>query len=180
MIENKGNYKSNDSSKASPLWGGWRGLDINCDMGEGIGRDEAIMPFISSANIACGYHAGDEDTMKRTVELAMKHNVSIGAHPSYPGRENFGRTEIQLPLNEVYDLVTKQIHLLREITKTAGASLHHVKPHGALYNMAARDKQLSAVIALAVKDVDEKLKLFGLSGSHLIKEGRNLGVKTVS
>jgi UPF0271 protein len=110
----------------------------------------------------------------------MKHNISIGAHPTYSDRENFGRIEIHLPLSEVYDLVTKQIHLLREITKTAGASLHHVKPHGALYNMAARDKQLSAVISLAVKDVDEKLKLYGLSGSHLIREARNLGVKTVS
>ena len=154
--------------------------NINCDMGEGIGNDEAIMPFITSANIACGYHAGDEDAMKRTVELAMKHNVFIGAHPSYADRENFGRTEINLSLREVYDLITKQIHLLREITKTAGTSLHHVKPHGALYNMAARSRPLAAVIALAVKDVDEKLKLFGLSGSHLIKEGRNLGVKTVS
>jgi len=149
-------------------------------MGEGIGNDEAIMPFINSANIACGYHAGDKDTMKRTVELAMKYKVFIGAHPSYSDRENFGRTEINLPLREVYDLVTKQIHLLKEITRSAGASLHHVKPHGALYNMAARDKQLSSVISLAVKDVDEKLKLYGLSGSHLIKEGRNLGVKTVS
>ena len=190
MTEKKDNHKSNDSSEASPLWAtehsegrersSWRGPDINCDMGEAIGNDEAIMPFITSANIACGYHAGDEEMMKRTVELAMKHNISIGAHPSYSDRENFGRTEILLPLGEVYDLVTKQIHLLREITKTAGATLHHVKPHGALYNTAARSKPLAAVIALAIKDVDEKLKLYGLSGSHLIKEGRNLGVKTVS
>ena len=154
--------------------------DINCDMGEGIGNDEAIMPFITSANIACGYHAGDEDTMKRTVDLAMKHNVLIGAHPSYSDKENFGRTDIRLPLSEVYDLVTKQIHLLKEITESAGASLHHVKPHGALYNMAARSKQLAAVIALAVKDVDEKLKLYGLSGSHLIREARKIGIKSVS
>ena len=180
MTEKKDNHTLNASSKASSFGGGWRRLDINCDMGEGIGNDEAIMPFISSANIACGYHAGDEDTIKKTVELAMKYNVSIGAHPSYPDRENFGRTDMQLQLSQVYDLVTKQIHLLNEITKKAGASLHHVKPHGALYNMAARDKQLSAVIALAVKDVDEKLKLYGLSGSHLIKEGQKLGVKTVS
>lgn len=153
---------------------------INCDMGEGIGNDEAIMPFISSANIACGYHAGDENSMKRTVELAMKYNVSIGAHPSYPDRENFGRTDIRLPLSEVYDLVTKQIHLLREITKSAGTLLHHVKPHGALYNMAARSKPLAAVIALAVKDVDEKLKLYGLSGSHFIREAQKIGLKTIS
>jgi UPF0271 protein len=161
--------------------------DINCDMGEGIGnsalpadRDELIMPFITSANIACGYHAGDEDTMKQTVELAMKHNVFIGAHPSYLDRENFGRTDIRIPLSEVYDLVTKQIYLLNEITKAAGTILHHVKPHGALYNMAARAKPLAAVIALAVKDVDEKLKLYGLSGSHLINEAKKIGVKAVS
>jgi UPF0271 protein len=154
--------------------------DINCDMGEGISNDEAIMPFISSANIACGYHAGDEEIMKRTVELAIKHKISIGAHPSYPDRENFGRTNIRLPLNEVYDLVTKQIHLLKEITRSAGASLHHVKPHGALYNMAARSKPLAVVIALAVKDVDEKLKLYGLSGSHLIMEAQKIGIKSVS
>jgi UPF0271 protein len=154
--------------------------DINCDMGEGFVNDEAIMPFISSANIACGYHAGDEDTMKRTVELALKHNVFIGAHPSYPDRENFGRTDIRIPLSELYDIVTKQIHLLNEITKTSGASLHHVKPHGALYNMAARSKPLAAVVALAVKDVDEKLKLYGLSGSHLINEAKKIGVKTMS
>src|SRR5712675_18550 len=104
--------------------------DINCDMGEAVGSDEAIMPFINSANIACGYHAGDEETMKRTVELAMKYNVHIGAHPSYFDRENFGRTDMRLPLSETYDLVTKQIHLLSGIAKTAGASLHHIKPHG--------------------------------------------------
>jgi 5-oxoprolinase (ATP-hydrolysing) subunit A len=154
--------------------------DINCDMGEGIGNDELIMPFITSANIACGFHAGDEDTMKRTVELAMKHNVFIGAHPSYLDRENFGRTDIRIPLGEMYDLVTKQIHLLNEITKQAGATLHHVKPHGALYNMCARAKPLAAVVALAIKDVDDRLKLYGLSGSHLIHEAKKIGVKAVS
>jgi UPF0271 protein len=110
----------------------------------------------------------------------MKHNVFIGAHPSYLDRENFGRTDIRIPLSEVYDHVTKQIHLLNEITRSAGASLHHVKPHGALYNMAARAKSLAAVIVLAVKDVDEKLKLYGLSGSHLINEAKKIGMKAVS
>ena len=189
MNLNKKENISIEETSGSPLPSpelveGWRGvsgqIDLNCDMGEGIGKDELIMPFISSANIACGYHAGDEDTMKRTVELVMKYNVAIGAHPSFFDRENFGRTDIRLPLGEVYDLVTKQIHLLNEITKTAGANLHHVKPHGALYNMAARAKPLAAVISLAVKDVDDKLFLYGLSGSHLIKEAQKLGVKTVS
>ncbi|HWR33906.1 MAG TPA: 5-oxoprolinase subunit PxpA [Chitinophagaceae bacterium] len=155
-------------------------VDINCDMGEGIGNDQLIMPFINSASIACGYHAGDENTMKKTVELAMKFKVAVGAHPSFSDRENFGRTDMRLPLQEVYDLVTKQIHILSEIALTAGTQLHHVKPHGALYNMAARAKPLAAVIALAVKDVNEKLILYGLSGSHLIKEAKKIGLKSAS
>lgn len=157
-----------------------RSIDINCDMGEGVGNDEAIMPFISSASIACGYHAGDEDTMKRTVELAMKYNVAIGAHPSFMDRENFGRTDIRLPLSEVYDLVTRQIHLLDDIAKTFGTKIHHVKPHGALYNMAARAKPMAAVIALAIKDFDDRLKLYGLSDSHLINEAKKIGLKAVN
>ena len=177
MTAKKDNHKLNEFPKV-PMNQDW--AEINCDMGEGTGNDEALMPLIDSANIACGYHAGDEDSMKRTVELAMKYKVSIGAHPSFLDKENFGRTDIRLPMNEVYELVTKQIQLLREITKMAGTTLHHVKPHGALYNMAARAKPIAAVIALAIKDVDEKLKLYGLSGSHLIKEAQNLGVKTVS
>lgn len=155
-------------------------IDINCDMGEGIGTDEMILPYISSANIACGYHAGDEETMKKTVALCIKNKVAIGAHPSYLDRENFGRTDILLPPDEVYDLVVKQIRLLDEIARSAGAEMRHVKPHGALYNMAARGAQLAAIISLAVKDVNNKLALFGLSGSHLIKEGKNIGLKTAS
>jgi UPF0271 protein len=180
MTEKQDSYKSNDSPKALSFGEGWGEVSLNCDMGEGIGNDEAIMPFIHSANIACGYHAGDEETMKRTVELAMKYHVHIGAHPSYFDKENFGRTDIHIPLSEVYDLVTKQIHLLSEIAKTAGTNLHHVKPHGALYNMAARAKPLAAVVAFAVKDVDEKLELYGLSGSHLIEEAQKIGVKAVN
>jgi UPF0271 protein len=149
-------------------------------MGEGVGNDEKIMPYISSANIACGFHAGDEITMKQTVGLCKKYNVSIGAHPSYADRENFGRTDIRLPQPEIYDLVKKQISILDEVAKTAGTSLHHVKPHGALYNMAARDKFLAPVVALAVFDSDYKLVLYGLSGSHLVKEGKNHGLKTAS
>jgi UPF0271 protein len=157
-----------------------KSIDLNCDMGEGIGKDELIMPYISSANIACGYHAGDENTMKKTVELCKKYNVAIGAHPSYADRENFGRTDIRIPPDEVYQLVIKQIKLLDEISKAAGATMHHVKPHGALYNMSARDKFLAPVIALAVMDTNRKLVLYGLSGSHSIKEGINHGLKTAS
>lgn len=155
-------------------------IDLNCDMGEETGNDALIMPFISSANIACGYHAGNEETMKRTVELAMQYNVAIGAHPSFADKDNFGRTDMHLPSAEVYDLVTRQVFLLSEIAKTAGARLHHVKPHGALYTMAARGKKLAAVIALAVKDVNEYLVLYGLSGSHLIREAKAIGLKTAN
>src|SRR4051812_34188737 len=126
-------------------------IDLNCDMGEGIGNDPAIMPFITSANIACGFHAGDEDTMKKTVELALKHNVAIGAHPSFADKENFGRTEMHISNNELYDLITTQIFLLQKITKSIGTTLHHVKPHGALYNMAAKNIEMSATISKAVK-----------------------------
>lgn len=155
-------------------------IDLNCDLGEGVGNDALIMPFISSANIACGYHAGDENTMKQTVELCKKHNVAIGAHPSYLDRENFGRTDQRLPAEQVYELVVNQIRLLEEIANSSGVELTHVKPHGALYNMAARSMQLAAIISLAVKDVNKKLVLFGLSGSHLIKEGKNIGLKTAN
>lgn len=155
-------------------------IDINCDMGEGVGNDEEIMPYISSANIACGYHAGDENTMKHTIELCKKYKVAIGAHPSFADRENFGRTDIRLPQHEIYELVKKQISILDEIAKAADTSVHHVKPHGALYNMAARNKWLAPAVALAVLDANYQLVLYGLSGSHLIKEGKNHGLKTAS
>jgi UPF0271 protein len=155
-------------------------IDINCDMGEGIGNDEQIMPYISSANIACGFHAGDEATMKETVELCKKYKVAIGAHPSYDDRENFGRTDVRLPPQEVYDLVMKQIRLLDEMARAKGITLSHVKPHGALYNMAARDRFLAPIVSLAVMDTNRKLVLYGLSGSHLVKEGNNLGLRTAS
>ena len=154
--------------------------DLNCDMGEGIGNDELIMPYITSANIACGYHAGNEETMRQTIVLAKKYNVNIGAHPSFLDRENFGRTEIKKSAEEVYDLVSKQIYLLQKIATDNNALLHHVKPHGALYNMAAKDKLLAQAIAKAVKDIDENLVLFGLSNSFLINEAKALGLRTIS
>ncbi len=181
MIENKDNYKSNDSSKPSPLHL-WRGAggEINCDMGEGIGNDEDIMPFITSASIACGYHAGDPATMWQTVELAIKHNVAVGAHPSFLDRKNFGRSEMKLNNAEVYDLVTQQLIILNEIVTGLDTKLHHVKPHGALYNMSARDAALANTIARAVRDFDASLILFGLSGSDSISEGKAVGLQTAS
>ena len=155
-------------------------IDINCDMGEGIGNDELIMPYVSSANIACGYHAGDENTMKQTVELCKRYNVAVGAHPSFPDKENFGRTDMLLHPGEIYEMIIKQINCLEKIAAEADVPVHHVKPHGALYNMAARDKGLAPFVALALVDTNPKYILYGLSGSYLIKEAKNLGLKTAS
>jgi len=155
-------------------------VDLNCDMGEGIGNDELIMPFISSANIACGYHAGDEKTIWKTIELALKYKVAVGAHVSFLDRENFGRSEMKLPAAEVYDLITQQLIIIKEIADSFSLKLNHVKPHGALYNMAAKDAGLAHGIASAIKDFDERLLLFGLSGSHSINEARAIGLRTVS
>jgi UPF0271 protein len=155
-------------------------IDINCDMGEGVGNDDAIMPFISSANIACGYHAGDEDTMRKTVESAIKNNVAIGAHPSFFDKKNFGRTEMNLAGDEIYDLVLLQLRTIDKIIGEKNARLHHVKPHGALYNMSAKDSRIAQAIAQAVKDFDENLILFGLSGSISISIAQELGLKTAS
>jgi UPF0271 protein len=155
-------------------------IDINCDMGEGIGNDEAIMPFISSANIACGYHAGDEETIKQTIEFAIKNNIVIGAHPSFPDRKNFGRTDMHLPADEIYDLVFLQLRTIDKIVKRKNEKLHHVKPHGALYNMSAKDPQIAKTIAQAVKDFDDELILFGLSGSQSIEQAKLINLKTAN
>ena len=155
-------------------------IDINCDLGEGFGNDEAIMPFISSANIACGYHAGNEEIIKQTVGLAIKNKVAIGAHPSFFDKENFGRTEKNLATDEIYDLVILQLRTIDKITKESKIKLHHVKPHGALYNMSAKDPQIAKAIAQAVKDFNDDLILFGLSGSHSIKEAKAIDLKTAN
>ena len=155
-------------------------IDLNCDMGEGMGDDAALMACISSANIACGYHAGDEALMEETVALALRHGVGIGAHPGFDDRANFGRTEMKLSDAEVYSLVLAQIRLLAAVCARLGAVLRHVKPHGALYNMAARDPVLARVVARAVLDAGPALVLYGLSGSYLVSEARNLGLRTAS
>lgn len=155
-------------------------IDINCDMGEGIGNDDAIMPYISSANIACGYHAGDERIMKKTIESAIKNTVAIGAHPSFFDKENFGRTEKHLPVDEIYDLVFLQLRTIEKIVEETNAKLQHVKPHGALYNMSARNVEIARAIARAVKDFNDDLILFGLSKSISISAAEDLGLKTAS
>jgi len=149
-------------------------------MGEGIGNDAEIMPYLSSANISCGYHAGNIETILETVLLAKKYNVAIGAHPSFPDKENFGRTEMHLPTEKIYELVSLQVELFLEVTRVAEIKLHHVKPHGALYNIAAKESVIAKAIALAVKDADAELILYGLSGSHLIKEAKSIGLATGS
>lgn len=143
-------------------------IDLNCDMGEGFPADEQLMPYISSANIACGYHAGDADTMRRTVDLCVAHNVAIGVHPSYPDRDNFGRTDMLYNGVQPEDLpamLAEQINLMEAVCKTAGARMMHVKPHGALYNRAARDAVVSKIICETILEVNPSLILFGLSGS---------------
>ncbi|HTA64507.1 MAG TPA: 5-oxoprolinase subunit PxpA [Xanthomonadaceae bacterium] len=151
-------------------------IDFNCDLGEGC-DDAAVMPYISSASIACGLHAGDEDTMRRTVALCQRHGVAIGAHPSFDDRAGFGRREMAWTPAEVYTLVLDQILALTDIAAAHGAPLSHVKPHGALYNMAARDATLADTIARAVLDADPMLRLYGLSGSALIDAGERIGLR---
>jgi UPF0271 protein len=136
-------------------------IDLNCDMGENIGNDEDIMPHITSANIACGFHAGDEVSMQRSVRLAKKYRVAVGAHPGWKDKEGFGRREMSLSLDEVAALVLYQIGALYAIAKAEGLELRHVKPHGALYNQAAKDRVLAAVIAKAVKSFSHELILVG-------------------
>ena len=157
-----------------------RSIDLNCDLGEGCGNDAELMRFISSANVACGFHAGDESTMRRTAELAVENGVAIGAHPGYRDRENFGRTPMSLPTSEVSEIVREQIIAMKNICDSLGVRLHHVKPHGAMYNQAARDKRLAAAIAETVASVDEKLVLYGLSKSFLITEAEAIGLRTAS
>lgn len=155
-------------------------VDINCDMGEGMLNDADIMPYISSANIACGFHAGDEKTMHNTIDLCLNHNVAIGAHPGFNDKENFGRKSIQLSVEELYDLVWKQLEIIQAICKEKHTKLHHVKLHGALYNMAAKDKSISNITAQAVKDFNPELVFYGLSGSVMIAEAKALGLKTAN
>jgi len=154
--------------------------DINCDMGEGMANDADIMPFISSANIACGYHAGNEKTLWDTIRLAKENNVAIGAHVSFLDRANFGRSEIVLPVATIYELVIQQLIIIREIADSFEMKLNHVKPHGALYNMAARDAGIAKAIAEAVRDFDHNLMVYGLSNSLSIKAAKAVGLRTAN
>ena len=155
-------------------------IDLNCDLGEGYGGDAELMRYISSANIACGFHAGNGDTMRRTVELALEHGVAIGAHPGYADPENFGRTQMNLSPAEVKQLIFDQLDALMRVCEQVGAKFRHVKPHGALYNQAARDSELASAVVEAVADWDSELILYGLSGGEMITEAEKVGLRTAS
>ena len=144
------------------------------------GRDAEILDFVTSANIACGFHAGDPTTMRKTVQLALEKKVAIGAHPGLQDLIGFGRREMQLSPQEAYDLVVYQIGALYGFVKAEGEIIEHVKPHGALYNMGAKNTDLSEAIAEAVYKVDPELILFGLAGSELIKAGKRIGLRTAN
>ena len=156
-------------------------VDLNCDMGESFGRwelgaDAAVMPHITSANIACGAHAGDTSVMRKTMKLAVQHGVSCGAHPGFADLAGFGRREIPTTPVEAADLVLYQLGALAAIAASEGVRLQHVKAHGALYNMAARDTRLASAIAAAIAGFDGTLVFFGLAGSGMLEAGRQAGL----
>jgi UPF0271 protein len=153
-------------------------LDLNCDMGEleDAQLEAALMEYITSANIACGGHAGDEATMERTARLAMARGVRIGAHPGYPDRANFGRVEIPMPAAEIERMARRQIERLDAVVRTLGGRIVHVKPHGALYNVAVRNAEVARAIASAVAAWDPRVTLFGLAGSAMLDVWRQMGL----
>lgn len=157
-------------------------IDLNCDLGESfgaytIGDDAGVLPFVSSASVACGAHAGDPATMRRTVAAALDHGVAVGAHPGLPDLAGFGRREMRISAQEAYDLVVYQVGALAGFAAAAGTALRHVKPHGALYNMACARAELAEPIARAVRDVDARLILFGLPGSELQRAAEGAGIR---
>jgi len=161
-----------------------KAIDLNCDMGESFGAwkmgdDRGIMPLISSANVAAGFHAGDPSTIRATVALAVEHGVAVGAHPSLPDLQGFGRRAMKVSAQEVYDLVLYQAGAIEAFARAAGTKLHHVKIHGMLYNMAAKDAELSDAIARGVRDLGGGVILYGLSGSAMMTAAAKVGVRAV-
>ncbi|MEO5998739.1 MAG: 5-oxoprolinase subunit PxpA [Chitinophagaceae bacterium] len=162
-------------------------VDLNCDMGESshlypynIDKDLALLKYISSVNLACGFHAGDAHTMHQLVEAAVEMKIAIGAHPGFKDKANFGRENRQLSPEKIYDIVLYQLGALQAFLKAHRAKMHHVKPHGALYNMAAKEKPIADAICNAMLDFDESLMLYGLSGSEMIRSAEQLGLQTAS
>lgn len=160
-------------------------VDLNCDMGESFGayttgNDEAILDYITSANIACGFHAGDQNTMRETVRKALEKGVAIGAHPGLQDLVGFGRRQMNITPKEACNLVVYQVGALSAFAKSEGTQVQHVKAHGALYNMAGKNAELAEAIAEAVYQVNPEIILYGLAGSELIKAGDKLGLSTAS
>lgn len=152
-------------------------IDFNCDLGEGCGDDAAIVPLITSASIACGGHAGDASTMRATLRLCREHGVAAGAHPGYPDRAGFGRSDMDMTPHAIQATVREQVARLAAIAAEEGMRLAHVKPHGALYNRAARDRAVADAIARAVAEFDARLVLFGLAGSESTRAGEAAGLR---
>ncbi len=160
-------------------------VDLNSDLGESfgnytLGMDSRVIPLVTSANIACGFHAGDPAVMKNTVRQALESGTALGAHPGFPDLVGFGRRKMDVSPADAYAMIIYQVGALAAFAKAAGGRLQHVKPHGALFNMAARDAKLAEAIANAVYDVDSSLILYGLSGSESIKAGEHVGLRTAS
>jgi Uncharacterized proteins, homologs of lactam utilization protein B len=159
-------------------------IDLNADLGESfgvwsMGADEAILPCVSSVNLACGFHAGDPHTLRVSIQRALAQGVAIGAHPSYPDLLGFGRRDLALTPEEVFDCVLYQVAAVQGMCTALGGCLHHVKPHGALYNRAARDADCAAAIARAVRCINPGLILYGLAGSCLVAEAEKIGLRAV-
>lgn len=160
-------------------------IDLNSDLGESfgvykIGMDQEVLKYISSANVACGWHAGDSMVMEKTVALAKKNGVAVGAHPGYPDLVGFGRRTLNVTPEEVKTYVKYQVGALLAFTKGAGVRMQHVKPHGAMYNMAAKDYKLALAIAQGIKEVDENLVLMGLANSEMIRAAKDVGLKVAN
>ncbi|MGC9676324.1 5-oxoprolinase subunit PxpA [Staphylococcus warneri] len=160
-------------------------IDLNCDLGEAFGNysfggDKDILPLITSANIACGFHAGDANVMNETIQLAKRHNIGIGAHPGLPDLQGFGRRKLDMSPEEVYNIVVYQLGALNGFCQIHDVKMNHVKPHGALYQMGAKDKSIASAIAQAVYDFDKTLVFVGLANTLLISEAKKLGLKTAS
>jgi len=152
-------------------------VDLNADLGEGAGHDDELLALVTSANIACGFHAGDAETMRRSIEAARDRKVAVGAHPSLFDRENFGRKELPVKSDEVFDAVVYQLGVFQAIADAANVRPSHVKPHGALYNMAVRDAGLAEAVTRAIAQVDIRLILFAPQNSALARAGETTGLQ---
>lgn len=155
-------------------------VDLNVDLAEGCSNDQRLLQLVTSANVACGLHAGDFNEMRKAIRWAKENKVRVGAHPSFPDRENFGRTNMQLPYDELKACLLYQLGAVKALCNAEGVSLSYVKPHGALYNQAAKDESLAALIALTIKQFDPSLKLMGLSGSLMLKVAQQHGLGIIS